>query len=185
GQVTYHDGGREVARVFLQPGLRFKPPWGPLDLISLGMALILGTAGLPHILVRFYTVPDARAARHSVVWAMALIGAFYVMTTFLGFGAATIVGRDAIAQTAGSNMSAPLLAKALGGDAFFAFVAAIAFATILAVVAGITISASTSFAHDIWVNVVHRGRERSTGEAVRVARVTALVVGAVSIAIAT
>jgi cation/acetate symporter len=182
--VTYHENGAPVTKDFFQPGLRFKPPYGSLDLISLSMALIFGTAGLPHILVRFYTVPDARTARISVVWAMALIGSFYIMTTFLGFGAATIVGRDTIAANGGTNMSAPLLAQALGGDVFFAFVAAIAFATILAVVAGLTISASTSFAHDFYTNVVHHGRERSPGEEVRVARTTAFVVGAVAIAIA-
>lgn len=182
--VTYHENGVLVTKDFFQPGLRFKPPYGPLDLISLSMALILGTAGLPHILVRFYTVPDAKTARISVVWAMALIGSFYIMTTFLGFGAATIVGRDAIAANGGTNMSAPLLAQALGGDIFFAFVAAIAIATILAVVAGLTISASTSFAHDFYTNVIHHGRERDPGEEVRVARVTALVVGAVAIAVA-
>src|SRR6516165_8075669 len=149
-QVTYHDAkGAVVVKDFLQPGLRYKPPYGPLDLISLGMALIFGTAGLPHILVRFYTVPDAKTARHSVVWAMVLIGSFYIMTTFLGFGAATIVGQDYITKNGGNNMSAPLLAKALAGDVFFAFICAIAFATILAVVAGLTISASTSFAHDV------------------------------------
>src|SRR6266436_9740539 len=93
GSVTYKENGVAVTRDFLQPGLRFKPPYGALDLISLGMALIFGTAGLPPILVRFYTVPDARTARISVVWAMALIGTFYILTTFLGFGAATIVGR--------------------------------------------------------------------------------------------
>jgi len=148
------------------------------------MALVFGTAGLPHILVRFYTVPDARTARISVVWAMALIGAFYIMTTFLGFGAATIVGRDHIVAHGGNNMSAPLLAQALGGDIFFAFIAAIAFATILAVVAGLTISASTSFAHDFYTNVIHHGVERAPGEEVRVARITAFFVGAVAIAIA-
>jgi cation/acetate symporter len=148
------------------------------------MALILGTAGLPHILVRFYTVPDAKTARLSVVWAMGIIGTFYVMTTFLGFGAATTVGRDYIAANGGVNMSAPLLAQALGGDVFFSFISAVAFATILAVVAGLTISASTSFAHDVWTNVVHRGVERSPGEEVRVARVTAFVVGIVSIGLA-
>ncbi len=182
--VTYRENGVEVTRNFLEPGLRYKPPYGPLDLISLGMALILGTAGLPHILIRFYTVPDARTARVSVVWAMAIIGAFYIMTTFLGFGAATIVGRDAIAVNGGVNMSAPLLAKALGGETFFAFISAVAFATILAVVAGLTISASTSFAHDFWTSVVHRGVERSPNEEVRVARVTAFVVGLVAIAAA-
>ena len=184
GQVTYHENGVQVTKDFLQPGLRFKPPYGALDLISLSLALIFGTAGLPHILVRFYTVPDARTARISVVWAMALIGSFYIMTTFLGFGAATIVGRDTIAANGGTNMSAPLLAQTLGGDLFFAFVAAIAFATILAVVAGLTISASTSFAHDFYTNVIHHGVERDPAEEVFVARVTAFVVGAVAIGIA-
>jgi cation/acetate symporter len=182
--VTYQQNGVPVTRDFLQPGLRFKPPYGALDLISLGMALVFGTAGLPHILVRFYTVPDAKTARISVVWAMALIGTFYIMTTFLGFGAATIVGRDRIQVGGGTNMSAPLLAEALGGEVFFAFISAIAFATILAVVAGLTISASTSFAHDFYTNVIHRGTERSPGEEVRVARVTAFVVGAIAIMIA-
>ncbi len=184
-QVSYHDAqGNVVTQNFLTPGLRYKPPYGALDLISLGMALIFGTAGLPHILVRFYTVPDAKTARASVVWAMLIIGSFYILTTFLGFGAATIVGRDFIARNGGTNMSAPLLAQTLGGDFFFAFISSIAFATILAVVAGLTISASTSFAHDFWTNVLHRGKERSPGEEVRVARVTAFIVGAVSILIA-
>jgi cation/acetate symporter len=183
--VTYHDAtGAQVTENFLRPGLRFRPPWGPLDLISLGLALIFGTAGLPHILVRFYTVPDARTARASVVWAMALIGSFYIMTTFLGFGAATIVGRDRIAVSGGTNMSAPLLAQELAGDVFFALISAIAFATILAVVAGLTISASTSFAHDFWTNVIHRGVERRPGEEVRVARFAAFAIGGVSIALA-
>jgi cation/acetate symporter len=183
-KVTYTENGVSVTRDFMQPGLRYKPPYGALDLISLGLALIFGTAGLPHILIRFYTVPDARTARVSVVWAMAIIGLFYIMTTFLGFGAATIVGRDYIAANGGVNMSAPLLAKVLGGELFFAFISAVAFATILAVVAGLTISASTSFAHDFWTNVVHNGIERSAGEEVRVARITAFVVGIVSITIA-
>ena len=184
-QVHYHDKtGAEVTQNFLQPGLKYKPPYGPWDLISLGMALILGTAGLPHILVRFYTVPDAKTARVSVVWAMILIGGFYIMTTFLGFGAATIVGQDFIKANGGTNMSAPLLAQALGGDVFFAFISAVAFATILAVVAGLTISASTSFAHDFWTNVIHHGKERQPGEEVKVARVTAFVVGAIAIALA-
>ena len=184
GHVTYHEKGQEVVKDFLQPGLRFKPPYGALDLISLGMALVLGTAGLPHILVRFYTVPDAKTARHSVVWAMVLIGSFYIMTTFLGFGAATIVGRDFISTHGGTNMSAPLLAQTLAGDVFFAFISAIAFATILAVVAGLTISASTSFAHDFWTNVIHKGIERKPGEEVLVARISAFLIGAIAIAIA-
>src|SRR6202451_1684778 len=104
GHVTYHDAkGTVVVKDFLQPGLRFKPPYGPLDLISLGLALIFGTAGLPHILVRFYTVPDAKTARYSVVWAIGLIGGFSILTTFLGFGAATIVGRGFIAKTRGNH----------------------------------------------------------------------------------
>jgi cation/acetate symporter len=183
-RVSYHEKGNLVTKNFLQPGLRYIAPYGPLDLISLGMALVFGTAGLPHILVRFYTVPDAKTARVSVVWAMILIGSFYIMTTLLGFGAATIVGRDHIAAHGGNNMSAPLLAQALGGDIFFAFIAAIAFATILAVVAGLTISASTSFAHDFYTNVIHKGVERAPGEEVRVARITAFFVGAVAIGIA-
>src|SRR6201998_3428501 len=184
-QVTYHDAkGQQVVKDFLTPGLRYKPPYGALDLVSLGIALIFGTAGLPHILVRFYTVPDAKTARHSVVWAMVLIGSFYIMTTFLGFGAATIVGPDFIKGHGGTNMSAPLLAQALAGDIFFAFISSIAFATILAVVAGLTISATTSFSHDFWTNVIHNGVERKAGEEVLVARISAFVVGGVSIALA-
>jgi len=110
------DGGKVVN--FLNPGLRYKPPYGALDLVSLGLALVLGTAGNPHILVRFYTVPDARTARVIVAWAMAIVGSFYIMTTFLGFGAATIVGREFIARNGGTNMGAPLLAQRLGGDVF-------------------------------------------------------------------
>jgi len=183
--VSYHDKGELVTKNFLDPGLRYTAAnHGALDLISLGMALVFGTAGLPHILVRFYTVPDAKTARISVVWAMVLIGSFYIMTTFLGFGAATIVGRDHIASHGGNNMSAPLLAQALAGDIFFAFIAAIAFATILAVVAGLTISASTSFAHDFYTAVIHKGTERSPGEEVRVARITAFFVGAIAIGVA-
>jgi len=181
--ITHVQSGGKVTN-FLEPGLRYKPPYGAIDLISLGLALIFGTAGLPHILVRFYTVPDARTARISVVWAMFIIGAFYIMTTFLGFGAATILGSDYIRGHGGINMSAPLLAQRLAGDVFFAFISSIAFATILAVVAGLTISASTSFAHDFFTNVIHHGRERRPGEEVRVARITAFFVGAVSIGIA-
>ena len=183
--VQYHDAqGNLVTQNFLTPGLKYKPPYGALDLISLGMALIFGTAGLPHILIRFYTVPDAKTARISVVWAMAIIGVFYILTTFLGFGAATIVGRDFIVLNGGTNMSAPLLAKVIAGDVFFAFISAIAFATILAVVAGLTISASTSFAHDFWTNVLKHGKETTAREEVRVAQITAFVVGGISMAIA-
>ena len=173
--------GQTVTRNFLTPGLIFKNPW---DQISLGMALLLGTAGLPHILIRFYTVPDAKTARASVVWAMIIIGLFYIMTTFFGFGAASLLGPDHIAANGGTNMAAPELARFLGGEIFFAFICAVAFATILAVVAGLTISASTSFAHDFFVNVIHHGKEQKPGEEVRVARITAFVVGALAIVIA-
>jgi cation/acetate symporter len=185
--LTYTDvkTGTEVTRNFLEPGMKFGAQvtggWGPLDQVSLGLALLFGTAGLPHILVRFYTVPDAKTARVSVVWAMLIIGTFYILTTFLGFGAATILKPHNIPT---DNMAAPQLALALGGDLFFAFISAVAFATILAVVAGLTISASASFAHDFYTNVLHHGREQSPGEEVRVARITAFVVGGISIALA-
>ncbi|MDQ2799004.1 MAG: cation acetate symporter, partial [Armatimonadota bacterium] len=124
---------------FLQPGNKYKDP---LDTISLTMALVLGTAGLPHILIRFFTVKDAQTARKSVVTATWLIGLFYVMTLFLGFGAADIVKASAIkAAEKGGNMAAPLLAQQLGGDFLFAFISAVAFATILAVVSGLVLSA--------------------------------------------
>ena len=173
--------GETTTRNFLHPGLIFKNPW---DQISLGMALLFGTAGLPHILIRFYTVPDAKTARASVVWAMLIIGAFYIMTTFFGFGAASLLGPDYVKANGGTNMAAPELARVLGGEIFFAFISAVAFATILAVVAGLTISASTSFAHDFFVNVIHHGKEHRPGEEVKVARITAFVVGAASIGIA-
>jgi len=127
----------------------------PLDAISLGMALMFGTAGLPHILMRFYTVPDARAARTSVFYATGLIGVFYLMTFVLGFGAMVLVGPDAIkAVDKGGNMAAPLLAEVLGGTPFLGFIAAVAFATILAVVAGLKLSGAAALSHDLWVNVV-------------------------------
>lgn len=173
--------GSPVTQNFLTPGLLFKNPW---DQISLGMALVFGTAGLPHILIRFYTVPDAKTARASVVWAMIIIGLFYIMTTFFGFGAAALLGPDYIKAHGGTNMAAPELARALGGEIFFAFISAVAFATILAVVAGLTISASTSFAHDFFTNVLHHGKEHQPGAEVRVARITAFVVGALAIVIA-
>ncbi|HKG19438.1 MAG TPA: sodium/solute symporter, partial [Candidatus Limnocylindrales bacterium] len=174
---------------YLEPGLRFT---NPVDTISLGIALLLGTAGLPHILMRFFTVPDAKAARSSVVWATALIGAFYVMTTFLGFGARAILGEAG--ATGGvdeaGNLAAPLLAQEVGGgagtaggDAFLAIIAAVAFATILAVVAGLVISASGAVAHDVWSNVIRKGHD-SEREEVHVARIAAAVIGAIAIAIA-
>jgi cation/acetate symporter len=183
-QIAYHQNGAAVVNDFLQPGLRYRSPHGPLDLISLSLIFAFGTAGLPHVLVKFYTVPDAKTARKSVVWAMILIGTFYVMTSILGLGAAVLVGPDRIVTHGGTNMAGPLLAQALAGDMFFAVVCAVAFATILAVVAGLMISASTSFAHDFWTNVIHRGTERKPGESVWVARIAALAVGAISILIA-
>ena len=130
----------------------------PLDAISLGLALMFGTAGLPHILMRFYTVPDARTARVSVNYATAFIGTFYLLTFVLGFGAMVLVGKDAIvAVDAGGNMAAPLLAEVVGGKMFLGFITAVAFATILAVVAGLTLAGAAALSHDLWVNVVRGG----------------------------
>ncbi|MFZ4484815.1 MAG: cation acetate symporter [Chthoniobacterales bacterium] len=185
--ATY--GGSKPPVNLLDPGLQYgATTLSKIDFISLALGLVLGTAGLPHILVRFYTVPDAKTARVSVVWATGIIGVFYILTTFFGFGAATILKlSDLPLDAAGNpdgNMVAPVLAHLLGGEWFFAFISAVAFATILAVVAGLTMSASTSFAHDFYTNVIHHGRERTQGEEVRVARITAFVVGAISIFLA-
>ncbi|OKK04864.1 acetate permease [Streptomyces sp. CB03234] len=176
-------------RDFLSPGLKYGGDWtARLDFISLGLALVLGTAGLPHILSRFYTVPTARAARRSVVWAIGLIGSFYLMTIVLGFGAAAIVGTEEVrASNAAGNTAVPLLALDLGGGAgstggavLFAVVAAVAFATILAVVAGITLASSVSVAHDLYASLKRPHGKRRNGE-VAVARVAAVGVGAVAI----
>lgn len=197
----------------LVPGLRFNGTAGALDLISLGLALVLGTAGLPHILMRFFTVPTAKAARTSVAWAMALIGAFYLSTSIMGLGAATLVGKDNIgrnltdtlairyiahhpdqaaelnhqlatkhfiAGTPNSNLAVPLLSAQVGGQLFEAFVLAVAFATILAVMAGLTIAASSAFAHDIWWNLIRNGQGKEK-EYVLVARASAVVVGLIAI----
>ena len=173
---------------YLKPGLFLS---SPIDTVSLGLALVLGTAGLPHILMRFFTVPDAKAARSSVMWAVGLIGAFYIMTTFLGFGARAFLGEAGVeAAGAGANLAAPNLAQFLGGgegtvggDIFLAVIAAVAFATILAVVAGLVISASGAVAHDLWSNVVRKGHD-SEHQEVWVARIAAAGIGAVAIAIA-
>jgi cation/acetate symporter len=175
---------------FLQPGLRYGTgDWkSKLDLISLGLALVLGTAGLPHVLMRFYTVPTAKDARRSVNWAIGLIGVFYLFTLALGFGAAALVGSSVIRTASPSgNTAAPQLAEELGGGAgstggaiFLAFIASVAFATILAVVAGLTLASSSSVAHDIYANVVRKG-DVDEGSEVRVARISAVVIGAVSI----
>ena len=175
-------------QAYLEPGLFLS---SPIDTVSLGLALVLGTAGLPHILMRFFTVPDAKAARGSVMWAVVLIGAFYVMTTALGFGARAILGGGAEeAVGSGGNLAAPLLAEevgggagTVGGDLFLAIIAAVAFATILAVVAGLVISASGAVAHDVWSNVVRRGHD-SEKEEVWVAKIAAVGIGAIAIAIA-
>jgi cation/acetate symporter len=153
----------------------------PLDTISLGMALMFGTAGLPHILMRFYTVPDAKAARTSVFYATGLIGFFYLLTFILGFGAMVLVGPDAIkAIDKGGNMAAPMLAEFLGGTPFLGFIAAVAFATILAVVAGLTLSGAAALSHDIWTSVIRNGQAKP-GEEVRVARGATLGLGVIAI----
>jgi cation/acetate symporter len=153
----------------------------PLDAVSLGMALMFGTAGLPHILMRFYTVPDSRAARTSVFYATGLIGAFYLMTFVLGFGAMVLVGPEAITGVdRGGNMAAPLLAETLGGTPFLGFIAAVAFATILAVVAGLTLSGATALSHDLWVNLSPHGAATAQ-EQLRVARIATVALGSVAV----
>jgi cation/acetate symporter len=201
------DGGHTIN--LLQPGLFFSGPHGAFDLVSLGLALVLGTAGLPHVLMRFFTVPTAKAARISVGWAMGLIGAFYLLTTIMGLGAGTIVGQHDIGKhlrdtqairyiirhpetqtqlnaelakngyivpEKNSNLAAPLLANAVGGPLLVAFVAAVAFATILAVVSGLTIAAASAFAHDIWYSLIRAGAGTER-EHIFVARTAALLVG--------
>lgn len=166
---------------FLNPGNKFKLP---LDTISLNLALVLGTAGLPHILIRFFTVKDAPTARKSVVYATWIIGAFYILTIFLGFGAAAFVGsEDIIAANAAGNMATPLLAQALGGDLLFAFVAAVAFATILAVVAGLVLSAASAFAHDFYSHILRKG-QATEKEQMTAARLASIAVAMISMVLA-
>ncbi|MFD5428708.1 cation acetate symporter [Streptomyces sp. NPDC127084] len=175
---------------FLEPGLKYGATGtSKLDFLSLGIALVLGTAGLPHILIRFYTVPTAKAARKSVIWAIGIIGAFYLMTIALGFGAAALVGADEIkASNKAGNTAAPLLALHLGGTdsaggaILLAVISAVAFATILAVVAGLTLASSSSFAHDIYANVIRKGKATEQEE-VRAARWATVFIGIVSIAL--
>jgi cation/acetate symporter len=179
--------GVDAGQRFLEPGLFMK---APLDQISLGMALVLGTAGMPHILMRFFTVPTAQAARKSVIIAMFIIGGFYVLTTLLGFGAAINVTPQGIIQVdPGGNMATLLLAQQLGsdiapivGDLFLAFLCSVAFATILAVVSGLVLAASAAIAHDIYVNVIKDGHA-DQHEQVMAARITSMVVGAAGIII--
>jgi cation/acetate symporter len=162
------------------PGFLKPLPGKPLDRISLGMALMFGTAGLPHILMRFYTVPDAKQARKSVFYATGWIGYFYVLTFLIGFGAAVLVGKDAIAKGGGTNMAAPLLALELGGNAFFGFLSAVAFATILAVVAGLALAGASALSHDLYVGVIKKG-QATEGEQVLVARVGTIILGALAV----
>ncbi len=162
----------------LAPG---KQVANPLDAISLGMSLMFGTAGLPHILMRFYTVPDAKTARKSVMYATWFIGFFYLLTFILGFGAMTLLGQADIQKIdKGGNMAAPMLAEALGGNVLLGFIAAVSFATILAVVAGLTLSGAAALSHDLWVNVFKRGHVDET-EQLKVARYATLLLGALAI----
>ena len=163
----------------LEPGT--KVVTGAWDAVSLGMALMFGTAGLPHILMRFYTVPNAKAARVSVMWATIWIGAFYLITFILGFGSMVLVGQgNILAAGGGGNMAAPLLAKAIAGDVFFGFICAVAFATILAVVAGLTLAGAGALSHDLWVNVVRSGHAPES-EQLRVARFASILLGVCAI----
>jgi len=167
----------------LNPGLQYgKTETSKLDFLSLGLALVLGTAALPHVLMRFYTVPTAKEARKSVVWSIWLIGLFYLFTLVLGYGAAALVGAETIkAAPGGVNSAAPLLAFHLGGPLLLGFISAVAFATILAVVAGLTITAAASFAHDIYASVIAKGKADPDTE-VKVARKTVIVIGILAIA---
>ena len=155
----------------------------PIDAISLGLALMFGLLGLPHILMRFYTVPDARAARGSVLYATGFIGYFYLIIPIVGFGASALVGRAVIRQIdAGGNMAAPLVAELLGGPPFLGFIAAVAFATILAVVAGLTLAGASALSHDIFTHVVRKGHA-TDAEQVRVARISTAVFGGLAVAL--
>ncbi|MGL3806627.1 solute symporter family protein [Paeniglutamicibacter sp. R2-26] len=166
----------------LNPGMQYgKSETSKLDFISLGLALVLGTAGLPHVLMRFYTVPTAKEARKSVVWAIWLIGAFYLFTLVLGYGAGALIGADKIkAAPGGVNSAAPLLAFELGGPLLLGLISAVAFATILAVVAGLTITAAASFAHDVYASVIAKGKSTPEKE-MKVARRTVMVIGVFAI----
>ncbi|MCE0768384.1 cation acetate symporter [Pseudonocardia kujensis] len=182
GDAVAHVGS--AGEKLLSPGAQYgKSGITRLDFISLGLALVLGTAGLPHILMRFYTVPTAKEARRSVTWAIWLIGIFYLFTLVLGYGAGALVGPDAIKKAPGAaNSAAPLLAYELGGTVLLGLIAAVAFATILAVVAGLTITASASFAHDIYINVIKHGQVQDEQHTeVKIARRTAVVIGIVAI----
>ncbi len=166
-------------------GAKFLEPGGlvtsPIDAFSLGLALMFGTAGLPHILMRFYTVPDAKQARKSVFVATGFIGYFYILTVTIGFGAAVLVGQKAImAIDKGGNMAGPMLAEALGGNLFLGFLSAVAFATILAVVSGLTLAGASALSHDLFVGVIRRG-VAAEKEEVKVAKISTVALGIVAI----
>ena len=177
-------------QAFLEPGLKYgESLTTKIDFLSLALALVLGTAGLPHILIRFYTVPTAKDARTSVNWAITLIGAFYLMSLVLGFGAAALLatGPESDVATSGGNLASPLLAEEVGGGPgtgggaiLLAFIAAVAFATILAVVAGLTLTSASSVAHDLYANVIKKG-EVTEEQEVKVARFAAFAIGIVAI----
>jgi len=163
---------------FLEPGGLVT---NPVDAFSLGLALMFGTAGLPHILMRFFTVPDAKAARKSVFFATAFIGYFYILTVTIGFGAAVLVTQKVIMGVdKGGNMAGPLLAEALGGNLFLGFLSAVAFATILAVVSGLTLAGASAFSHDLFVGVIRRGQASEKDE-VKVAKIATVGLGATAI----
>ena len=175
-------------------GLSIMGPGGfikdPISAISFGMALMFGTAGLPHILMRFFTVPDAKEARKSVFWATTWIGYFYVLIFIIGFGAITLVLTNpefadvttgVINGGAGAaNMAAVLVAKAVGGNIFFGFISAVAFATILAVVAGLTLSGASAVSHDLYATVIKKGKANSADE-LKVSRMTTLALGVIAV----
>ncbi|MFE5126263.1 cation acetate symporter [Streptomyces sp. NPDC056669] len=186
GEAAKNSG---IGESFLEPGLKYGlNATTKLDFISLGIALVLGTAGLPHILIRFYTVPTAQAARKSVNWAIGIIGVFYLMTIALGFGAAALLDRDAIITSNKSgNTAAPLLAEEIGGGPdstggaiLLAVISAVAFATILAVVAGLTLASSSSFAHDLYANVIRKGKATQKEE-ISAARWATVGIGTVAV----
>ena len=176
------DKNPKVGEKLLAPGVKYgATTTTKIDFISLSLALVLGTAGLPHVLQRFYTVPTTKQARKSVEWAIWLIGGFYLLTLVVGYGAGALVGPAEINAAPGkANAAAPLLAFHLGGSPFLGIVSGIAFATILAVVAGLTITASATFAHDIYKEVITRGKSTSDQE-VRVARISAVAIGIIAI----
>lgn len=176
--TAQHPQGHEI----LGPGLKYgASTLTKLDFISLAIACVMGTAGLPHVLMRFYTVASARVARRSMTWTIAIVAVFFLLTVVMGYGAAALVGVDTIAAApGGSNSAVLLLAAKVGGSFFMTIISAIGFATILAVVSGLTISASASVAHDLYNSVIKHGKANEE-EQVRVSRITVVVIGIASI----